>query len=209
MSTPKINFFIQASHGQNLTGPCPVRSGKRTIVRISSPGSSRARCSAGEQEEVRGRSEETPRCAPLPAPRSRTIVPDPPLGKSRSSKGDAAAPSSSCTPSVLRVQYPEQFFGISPIPASCSPKSDPDAPIIPNISRWRAQARPRKANQLFRWGFAICCYWDLFGFYGNFCWCDVFHAIFSTFHKFLQLFNDLIPRQAVDIFVGHMATSDH
>ena len=68
---------------------------------------------------------------------------------------------------------------------------------------------PRKANQLFRCGFAIRCYWDLFGFYGNFCWCNVFHAIFSTIHNFLQLLYDLIPRQAIYIFVCYMATGYH
>ena len=42
-------------------------------------------------------------------------------------KAGASAPSSSCTPSVLRVQYPEQFFGISPIPPLATP--------MPRLSR--------------------------------------------------------------------------
>ena len=71
MSTPKINFFIQAGHRGIFTGPCPGPSGKQTIVRVSSPGSARARDSAGQQEEVRGRSGETPRCA------QRVMTPNP------------------------------------------------------------------------------------------------------------------------------------
>jgi len=70
-------------------------------------------------------------------------------------------------------------------------------------------ATPRQVIQLFRWAFAIVSYWDLFGFYGIFCWCYVNHAIFSTLHEFLQLLNDLIPCEVINVFVRYMATGDH
>ena len=70
-------------------------------------------------------------------------------------------------------------------------------------------ATPHKAHQLLRWAFAIVSYWDLFGFYGIFCWCNVNHTIFSTIHKFLQLFYDLVTGEAIYVFVCYMATGNH
>jgi hypothetical protein len=151
-----------------------------------------------------------PDTSPLPAPLTRTIVPDPRPRRPRSSKGGAAAPTSSCTPQLpddptpnncaqsrkSSSCNPEARWYNNPNNSSAFPRSSrfsARSPIpISRLSRTfpagRADARPRKANQLLGWTFAIRCYWDLFGFYGNFCWCNVFHAIFSTFHKFLQLF---------------------
>jgi len=84
-------------------------------------------------------------------------------------------------------EYPEQI-----------PQARPRKPEQPHLTARfggaaAPPATPHKAHQLFRWAFAIVSYWDLFGFYGIFCWCYVNHAIFSTLHKFLQLLNDLIP----------------
>ena len=73
----------------------------------------------------------------------------------------------------------------------------------------RAEAPPRIAYTLFCGFAAIVSYWDLFGFCGIFCGSYVNHAIFSTFHKFLQLFNDLIPAEIVNVFVRYMATRYH
>ena len=107
------------------------------------------------------------------------------------------------------VPITRTIYRLIPEAQTGNPKVRSRTPNIPNISRWRAEARPRQAIQLFCWVLAIRCYWDLFGFCGIFCWCNVNHTIFSTIHKFLQLLYDLIPRQAVDIFVGYMATSYH
>jgi hypothetical protein len=187
MSTPKINFFIQAGHRGIFTGHCGQPGILRTIVRVSSPGSARARDSAGREEmlpgKIRGAGNELPGVSRSQRPDPEQLFPMP-AGKVPIFKRRCC-----CSEFELHTQQPDgiitrTILRLNPDPAA----GDPDAPIIPNISRWRTQARPRKANQLFRWGFAICCYWDLFGFYGNFCWCNVFHAIFSTFHKFLQLF---------------------
>ena len=119
-----------------------------------------------------------------------------------------------CSEFELHTQQPDgiitrTILRLNPEARAGDPEVRSRTPNIPNISRWRAEARPRQAIQLFCWVLAIRCYWDLFGFYGIFCWCNVNHTIFSTIHKFLQLLYDLIPRQAVDIFVGYMATSYH
>ena len=114
MSTPKINFFIHAVHRAEATGPCPGPSGKQTIVRVSSPGADRARDAAGEDP---GKHPGVPRCQPAAVPRSRTIVPDPDVFQFRS-----RCPDGIITRTNLRH---------SPDPAA----GDPDAPIIPNISR--------------------------------------------------------------------------
>ena len=117
MSTPKINFFIQAGCRGSSPGRARVRSGKRTIVRVSSPGAQFRRgagdAAGGNQQESPG----VPRCQPAAVPRSRTIVPDPDVFQFRS-----RCPDGIITRTNLRV---------SPDPAA----GDPDAPIIPNISR--------------------------------------------------------------------------
>ena len=140
MSTPKINFFIQAGCRGSSPGRARVRSGKRTIVRVSSPGAQFRRgagdAAGGNQQESPG----VPRCQPAAVPRSRTIVLHSPLGKSRSSKGDAAAPSSSCTPDPdvfqFRSRCPDGIITRTILRHSPDfAAGDPDLPIIPNISR--------------------------------------------------------------------------
>ena len=74
MSTPKINFFIKKIAGREPPGRARVRSGKRTIVRVVIPGSSRARSSAGQQEMLPG---ETSRKAPVCPDASPLLCPDP------------------------------------------------------------------------------------------------------------------------------------
>ena len=74
MSTPKINFFIKKIAGREPPGRAPGRSGRRTIVRVSSPGSARARSSAGEQEMLPG---ETSRKTPVCPDTSPLQCPDP------------------------------------------------------------------------------------------------------------------------------------
>ena len=196
MSTPKINFFIQAGHRGIFTGPCPgpVRASDKQLFGLSPrqlPGTGFRRAAGMSPGKIRG----TPRCA------QRVMTPNP-NNCSRSRNPEVAIPNPDGT--ITRTIY-----RFNPEARAGDPEVRSRTPNIPNIFRWRAEARPRQTIQLLRWTFAIRCYWDLFGFYGNFCWCNVFHAIFSTIHKFLQLFYDLIPRQAVDIFVGYMATSYH
>ena len=105
MSTPKINFFIQAVHRGIFTGPCPGpgRPVNKQLFGLSAlqlpgtgfrrgagdaagedPGSSRV-CPAGNDPEPEQL---------FPIPRWQE-VPIPKAG---------AAPISSCTPSFLRVQ---------------------------------------------------------------------------------------------------------
>ena len=70
-------------------------------------------------------------------------------------------------------------------------------------------ATPHGVTQLLRWFFATVSYRDLFGFYGIFCWGYVNHAIFSTIHEFLQLFDDLLSAEIINVLMGYMATSNH
>ena len=91
MSTPKINFFIFLYAGLNTgrkpPGTAELPGALRTIVRVVIPGADRARDSAGREEmlpgKIRGAGNELPgvsRFQPAAVPRSRTIVPDYPLG---------------------------------------------------------------------------------------------------------------------------------
>ena len=90
---------------------------------------------------------------------------------------------------------------------------DPEAGPSPAGRRkkrgWRADGRPRQAFPLLCCFLIIVCYRILFGFCGIFCGCYVNHAIFSTIHKFLQLFHDLLPTEIIDVFMCYMATGDH
>ena len=117
MSTPKINFFIQAGRRAETAGPCPVRSGKQTIVRVSSPVAGFRRGAGDAAGEDPGKHPGVPRCQPAAVPRSRTIVPDPDVFQFLS-----RCPDGTVTRTNLRH---------SPDPAA----GDPDVPIIPNISR--------------------------------------------------------------------------
>ena len=70
-------------------------------------------------------------------------------------------------------------------------------------------ATPHGVIQLLRWILATVSYRDLFGFYGIFCWSYVNHAIFSTIHEFLQLFDDLLSAEIINVFMCYMATGNH
>ncbi len=70
-------------------------------------------------------------------------------------------------------------------------------------------ATPHGVTQLLCGILVTVSYRDLFGFYGIFCWSYVNHAIFSTIHEFLQLFNDLLSAEIINVFMGYMATGDH
>ncbi len=95
MSTPKINFFIFLYAGLNTgrkpPGTAELPGALRTIVRFVIPGADRARDSAGEQEEVRGRSGEQVMnyrgcpdpSAPIPNNCSRSPLGKVPIFKSR------------------------------------------------------------------------------------------------------------------------------
>ena len=74
MSTPKINFFIKKIAGREPPGRARVRSGKRTIVRVSSPGAQFRRGAGDAAGENQQESPGVPRCQPAAVPRSRTIV---------------------------------------------------------------------------------------------------------------------------------------
>ena len=117
--------------------------------------------------------------------------------------------SRSCNPESRWYNNPNNLstYPRSPNWRPRSPIPNPEYPEY--FPAGRADARPRQAIQLFCWGFTIGCYWDLFGFYGIFCWCNVNHTIFSTIHKFLQLFYDLVTSEAIYVFVGYMATGYH
>ena len=170
-----------------LPGPgrAPVRpvmnncSGYLTRQR---PGTGFRRAGGDAAGEDPGKHPGVPRCQ-HPEPEQLFPIPDPEDPEPEDPDVVNPDPDDIITRTILRF---------TPIPASCSPKPDPEPRISRTFPDEETPDRPRQTIQLFCWAFAICCYWDLFGFYGNFCWCDVFHAIFSTFHKFLQLFNDLI-----------------
>ena len=72
-----------------------------------------------------------------------------------------------------------------------------------------ADTQPPQASRLLDGLLTIFRYRILFGFCGIFCGCYVNHAIFSTIHKLLKLFYDLLPAEIVNVFVCYMATSDH
>ena len=89
------------------------------------------------------------------------------------------------------------------------PEDPPPPPPPPKKRGWGANARPPQASRRLDGLLIIFRYRILFGFCGIFCGCYVNHAIFSTIHKFLQLFYDLLPAEIIHMFVCYMATSDH
>jgi len=90
---------------------------------------------------------------------------------------------------------------------------DPEAGPSPAGRRkkrgWWADHRPPQAFPLLCCLLIIFRYRILFGFCGIFCGCYVNHAIFSTIHKFLQLFHNLLTAEIVNMFVCYMATGNH
>ena len=89
------------------------------------------------------------------------------------------------------------------------PESPPPPPPPPKKRGWGANAYPPQASGLLDHLLTIVCYRILFGFCGIFCGCYVNHTIFSTIHKFLKLFYDLLSAEIINMFVCYMATSDH
>ena len=119
MSTPKINFFIQAVSRGIFTGRCPGHPGVlRTIVRVSSPGTGFRRGAGKSPGKIRG----TSRCA------QRVMTPNP-NNCSRSRRSRSCNPESRWynNPNNLSV-YPEARAG--------NPEVRSRTPNIPNISRW-------------------------------------------------------------------------
>jgi hypothetical protein len=89
------------------------------------------------------------------------------------------------------------------------PEDTPPPPPPPKKRGWGADTRPPQASRRLDGLLIIFRYRILFGFCGIFCGCYVNHAIFSTIHKLLQLFYDLLPAEIINVFVCYMATSDH
>jgi len=132
MSTTKINFFIQAGCRGIFTGPCPVRSGKRTIVRVSSPGAQFRRAAERNPGKIRVNTPVCPDASPLQCPEPEQLFPIP---KSRSCNPESRwynNPNNSSTyprsPSwrprspIPNPEYPEHFplGGRMPNPAKQS-----------------------------------------------------------------------------------------
>ncbi len=131
MSTPKINFFIQAGHRADLHRALPGSRGFYEqlfgLAHRAAPGhgilpGGRRCCRGRSGEQVMNYRGCPDPSAPIPNNCSRC-----PLGKSRSSKGDAAAPSSSCTPQQPDGIITRTILRLNPDPAA----GDPDAPDYP------------------------------------------------------------------------------
>jgi len=89
------------------------------------------------------------------------------------------------------------------------PEAGRSPPIPPKKRSWGADACPPQASGLLDGLLIIVRYRILFGFCGIFCGCYVNHAIFSTIHKLLKLFYDLLTAEIVNMFVCYMATGNH
>ena len=125
MSTPKINFFIQAGCRAGNAGPCPGSGPVTNNCSGYRPGSSRARDSAGGSREAAGedpgKHPGVPRCQ-HPEPEQLFPIPDPEDPDPEDPDVVNPDPDDIITRTILRF---------TPIPASCSPKPDPE----PRLSR--------------------------------------------------------------------------
>ena len=85
MSTPKINFFIQAGHRGIFTGPCPGPSGKQTIVRVIAPAAPGHGIPPGSRNESGEDPGNTPVCPAGndPEPEQLCVIPKIPKLQSR------------------------------------------------------------------------------------------------------------------------------
>ena len=123
MSTPKINFFIQAGHRGIFTGPCPgpVRASDKQLFGLSPrqlPGTGFRRAAGMSPGKIRG----TPRCA------QRVMTPNP-NNCSRSRNPEVAIPNPDGT--ITRTIY-----RFNPEARAGDPEVRSRTPNIPNISRW-------------------------------------------------------------------------
>ena len=163
----------------------------RTIVRVVVPGSS---------GKIPGR-KSAQGCLPgnqRPGTITRTILRVIPKTRENPNQNTICAWESRSQPDITRTIYRLIDPEAGPSPAGRRKKRG-----------WGADTHPAQASGLLDGLLIIVRYRILFGFCGIFCGCYVNHAIFSTIHKFLKLFYDLLSAEIVNMFVCYMATSDH
>ena len=123
MSTPKINFFIQAERRAEAAGPCPGpgRASDKQLFGLSPrqlPGTGFRRAAGMSPGKIRG----TPRCA------QRVMTPNPNnCAQSRRSR--------SCNPESRWYNNPNNS-STYPEARAGDPEVRSRTPNIPNISRW-------------------------------------------------------------------------
>ncbi len=134
----------------------------------------------------------------LPGTITRTITRDDPKARENPNQNTICAWEARSASTVTRTNF-----------RLIDPESSPPPPPPPKKRGWGADTRPPQASGLLDGLLIIFRYRILFGFCGIFCGCYVNHAIFSTVHKLLKLFYDLLPAEIVNMFVRYMATGYH
>ena len=121
MSTPKINFFIQAGHRGIFTGPCPGRPINKQLFGLSArqlPGTRFRRAAGISPGKIRGK----PRCA------QRVMTPNP-------NNCAHSRRSSSCNPESRWYNNPNNS-STYPRSPSWRPRSPIPNPEYPEYFRW-------------------------------------------------------------------------